>query len=582
MALRVHLDKVGAATGCTKESLELVADFCTYEGIESVQDLRGFFTTFEAAKERGVTVAQAWACSLQEPAYDMEARRAVVEVAHSKPAGGALAIVLRKVAIKLRRAVAPKKHQMPPEEGQASADRIAAARQAVELSMSWAPGAGLAKGQVNPDIIASRADRCTKRLARFDCRTIRAAVLAWAKYQSWGDSHDIDVRACTENLGEVSDFIEAPVSGTSRTSRVALWHGLMWCRTHLRAPIFVEPGEKPKAPQGEGLHSDLKQAITVEPEVLMRLEVRLQALRKAKDWRATVLACLLIQAYAGVRYCHLQRSEPLVHLGHGGLFKCWMGKKAGAFVWYAPGTTVVGGGVLDYVWAQHQRFLKPGTGKRQFLACHANAGQAVSLAAANAILREITQAWVGEQQQLSSYSLRRVAPTLADALGASWEHRMALGGWKEAAGTQERRNLMPVRYSARRQETEVQAKLQQAVFLQALMEEVVAGNPAPSWDKIASVAGKDALVAEAKAKAEGIIAQVSETPARNMAGVWMTMKQRKRLQVKPREPAIKAQIEEAIRAAKAAHRSGTSASAQGGAAQAAGASGGSGAQAPCP
>ena len=53
---------------------------------------------------------------------------------------------------------------------------------------------------------------------------------------------------------------------------------------------------------------------------------------------------------------------------------------------------------------------------------------------------------------------------------------MALGGWKEAAGTQERRNLMPVRYSARRQETEVQAKLQQAVFLQALMEEVVAGR----------------------------------------------------------------------------------------------------------
>ena len=98
---------------------------------------------------------------------------------------------------------------------------------------------------------------------------------------------------------------------------------------------------------------------------------------------------------------------------------------------------MVGGGVLDYVWAQHQRFLKPGTGKRQFLACHANTGQAVSLAAANAILREVTQAWVGEQQQLSSYSLRRVAPTLADALGAAWEHRRALGGWKEAAGKKE-------------------------------------------------------------------------------------------------------------------------------------------------
>ena len=74
---------------------------------------------------------------------------------------------------------------------------------------------------------------------------------------------------------------------------------------------------------------------------------------------------------------------------------------------------------MDYVWAQHQRFAGREPGKRQFLSCHASTGQAVSLASANAVLREITQAWVGEQQQLSSYSLRRVAPTLADALEAS-------------------------------------------------------------------------------------------------------------------------------------------------------------------
>ena len=96
MALLVHLDKVGVAMGCTKESLEQAAAFCAEEGIETVQDLRGFFTTWDAARERGVTVAQAWACSLQEPAYDMEARRAIVAEAQAA-AQGARARVARPV-----------------------------------------------------------------------------------------------------------------------------------------------------------------------------------------------------------------------------------------------------------------------------------------------------------------------------------------------------------------------------------------------------------------------------------------------------------------------------------------------------
>ena len=96
-----------------------------------MQDFRGFFTAFQAAKERGVIVAQAWACSLQEPAHDMEARKAIVEEARMAMLSDAPTRRPRPVAIKLRRAVAPKKHQVPPEEGGANADRLAASQQAV-------------------------------------------------------------------------------------------------------------------------------------------------------------------------------------------------------------------------------------------------------------------------------------------------------------------------------------------------------------------------------------------------------------------------------------------------------------------
>lgn len=136
MALHVHMDKVGEATGCNKESLEQVVAFCAEEGIETVQDLRGFSATFEAAKERWVTVAQACVRCLQEPAYDMEEDKAIVEEARIAVPSGAPTGEPRPVAIKLRKAVAPQKHQAPPEERRANADRLSAAKQAVELSLS--------------------------------------------------------------------------------------------------------------------------------------------------------------------------------------------------------------------------------------------------------------------------------------------------------------------------------------------------------------------------------------------------------------------------------------------------------------
>eukprot|EP00972_Heterocapsa_arctica_P085661 12624363-Heterocapsa_arctica.AAC.1 len=63
---------------------------------------------------------------------------------------------------------------------------------------------------------------------------------------------------------------------------------------------------------------------------------------------------------------------------------------------------------------------------------------------------------------------------MADATKRGWEHRLALGGWREAPmsagqeGPAEKRNQMPVRYSGRREEAEVEAKLSQALWLSDL------------------------------------------------------------------------------------------------------------------
>eukprot|EP00972_Heterocapsa_arctica_P044820 6613331-Heterocapsa_arctica.AAC.1 len=60
-----------------------VYQFAENEGIKTVQDLRGFFTSMEAARERGPSVAAAWEASLCEPAFDIK-----MLIAATRGAGG--------------------------------------------------------------------------------------------------------------------------------------------------------------------------------------------------------------------------------------------------------------------------------------------------------------------------------------------------------------------------------------------------------------------------------------------------------------------------------------------------------------
>jgi hypothetical protein len=73
---------------------------------------------------------------------------------------------------------------------------------------------------------------------------------------------------------------------------------------------------------------------------------------------------------------------------------------------------------------------------------------------------------------ITSYSFRRVGPTLMDIRKGPWPERMALGGWREQLGQapKETKSLMPIRYSATRLQQEAMVKMQQACFLSLICE----------------------------------------------------------------------------------------------------------------
>ena len=146
--------------GCASEA---VVHFITSEGIESISDLRFFFTsahTNSCGLARAVIAAnRAWQAPVQ-----------TYPVLCLPP---------------------PAKQTRPPrikpvhDQGHDERCRHLAAEQAIALSWSWAPDAGLGKNlPADPVVQARRQVSAVQRIAKFEAQGIRAAVVTW---QRWTD-----------------------------------------------------------------------------------------------------------------------------------------------------------------------------------------------------------------------------------------------------------------------------------------------------------------------------------------------------------------------------------------------------------
>ena len=141
--------------------------------------------------------------------------------------------------------------------------------------------------------------------------------------------------------------------------------------------------------------------------------------------------CAYAMCFGVVRYTHLQRSY-LVG-GNGGilLFWCTKGKNGsrGGFAWSVPRYC----GTLDLlqVLGAHLNKLRPRSGadfRRFWLGFDSATAQPVGTAQCVRILRPHLSAAM-DVTSLSSYSFRRVLPTLAGYAGLTETERLALGQW---------------------------------------------------------------------------------------------------------------------------------------------------------
>ena len=100
-----------------------------------------------------------------------------------------------------------------------------------------------------------------------------------------------------------------------------------------------------------------------------------------------------------------------------------------------------------------------------------------------------------EVSEITTYSARRVLPSIADAAGLSVTERLAVGGWSDSApdgssmSTHARRMAMPVRYSEQKLVVAASIRSDLVVRAKAAIDLYTASHPSvssPKWDHVLS------------------------------------------------------------------------------------------------
>jgi len=244
-----------------------------------------------------------------------------------------------------------------------------------------------------------------------------------------------------------------------------------------------------------------------EPELLVHLETVAAGMRRSADWRFGPVLGAIIEALSGLRFSHLQRSALISASAVAFTAQCYRGKAAvegarPAFQWSCPAHGISGLPIADWLFASWSTWKKGNSDHIGLVFDHIT-GKALSISQYNEVIREIVAPLLHTEPgdiPISSYSFRRVLPTLADIRQLPFEKRLPLGGWKAPRANPENHgtNLMPVRYADRKELTEQVAKVTATRFLAAAVEL----SPKPcSWECVRAVlAGVDGEAIERQAE----------------------------------------------------------------------------------
>ena len=252
-------------------------------------------------------------------------------------------------------------------------------------------------------------------------------------------------------------FLEQAMS-PSRALQSLLWLSnngrLQWQLDRLKPPKVIGKVRKARS-----------QAVVVEPPMLLTLEGKIIEMQQARDpaWTASLASWLV--AAGCLRYKHLSLSSRVKisrEFFHG---HCHKGKQAHnrqGFDWSAPARFSNGWHWADK-WLEEYQGLAPEKHDKCGICFHPVSGQAWPIREVQRVTQHVFHGVVEPLEQLTSYSWRRLLPTVGSLIRLQDSEIVALGDWQDKV---EERVSMPFHYSGGKYALSMRTKMR-AFFVAA-------------------------------------------------------------------------------------------------------------------
>ncbi|CAE8626510.1 unnamed protein product [Polarella glacialis] len=286
--------------------------------------------------------------------------------------------------------------------------------------------------------------RRMQALLRFELRSLRSGQMAFSRLAAFKPGASL--------FGNLM-LVEAYLASLLRPA--STYNSLYWVQRHLNFELGMLSVLKPAGAFSTG-------AVGAAGDV---------------RWMALVVAHVL--SSGTMRQRHLQRSRLVKLTDTAAYFVRSKGKTKArdAFNWSCPCFSIDGVNMMA-MWHQEVRRLSSAGTEVRCLAFDLESGQPLAFAAMIAAWRSSFS--VLNPELITSYSFRRVSPTVANPISLPWELRLALGAWQESPGgpRAEHVNLMPVRYADNRDSVQCLCTLALRLGWQKLWEST-SGDAAP-------------------------------------------------------------------------------------------------------
>ena len=439
-----------------------VRSWRTQHKLEDDGDFAFYFIDYDQAlTNAGRAVAHAWLEARHASTGGMlqQMEQALRDVDSRAPA------TFRPLQIK------PKQRKRPLRLRENQADAPEAIQRRVNaLCQVWREAEALKpSGHLSPDIMESWARSCERLAQRHVTQAEPVTVTnAISTFRELRESLIHRGRSFPPQAVDIDYLLHEQTSAPVRALNSLKWlskqGSLNWPLSHVALPVRTQTRE----PRG--------QAVAVSPLMLAELEEHIERRWELNDETWTCLLASWMVAVGVVRHRHLERSTPRKWTRSFVHFRCAKGKQRrnrGGFDFAVPSTFMTG-----WCWAERWHPLwsaLPADVQRRSGICFSAAGQHWPIAEAQRAARDVFFNKIEDVNLLTTYSWRRLMPTVAHTIHVAPEVANALGDWQDASKV-DATSKMPLHYSSVRYVESLKSKARCLGALQALQFE--------SWELI--------------------------------------------------------------------------------------------------